>query len=159
MTFDLTFTDAIGYGLVAANREAIGTIVIGDFEETFSAALDVLSKRDYLGHWLEAAQRLEKGRSDSAIITSFADRGGEIIGMWWPLYALESGLIAVHNGLIFRDIVGPRFSVLCCYDYVGPHETTNEDGERISEWNTTFDDLAEFAARVEGRLADLDQRD
>ena len=153
MAFEITFTDTASYGLVAACCEATGTIVIGYYEETFSSALDVLCKRDYLAQWRQAAQRLVEGFSSSAIITSLADRGGAVIGMWWPLYACENGLIAVQNRLILRDVVGTGFSVASCYDNVGPHNTTTEDGEPISEWTTTFDDLVAFATRVERRLA------
>jgi hypothetical protein len=154
MAFDVTFTDTVDSRLVAANGEATGTIVIGDFKETFFADLDILSKHDYLAQWLKAAQRLQEGHGDSAIITSFADRGGAVIGMWWPLYVCETGLIAVQNRMILREIVGPHFSVASCYDHIGPHNTTNENDERISEWNTTFDDLAAFAVRVRGKLAE-----
>ena len=94
-----------------------------------------------------------EGHPCSAIITSFADRGGEIVGMWWPLYPLEgeTALVAVHNRLILRDTIDGRFSIQTCYEYVGPRNTRTEDGETVSEWSTTLGELAAFVTRVEAR--------
>lgn len=154
MAFDLTFTDTIAYALVAANREATGEIVIGDLKETFFAALHELSKRDYMRQWLSATRRLDEGCSRSAIITSLAPCGGEVLGMWWPLYVREGGQIAVQNRLILRDVVGVGFTLEACYEHIGSYSPVTEDGERISEWNTTSGEVAAFAARLEARLAE-----
>jgi hypothetical protein len=154
MPFDLTFTDAVSCDSLSPGREADGVILIGDFRETFSAALDLMSKRDYLQQWRYAARRIAEGSDCSAIITSFADRGGEIVGMWWPLYLCAGGLVAVQNRLILREVVDGRFSVNTCYDYVGPHNTMTEDGDAISEWVISVSELAAFAVRVKGRLSE-----
>jgi hypothetical protein len=153
MVFDLTFTDRVDYRLVADNREAVGSIVIGDFSETFFTALNIHSKCDYLRQWLDATCRLQGGNRESAIITSFAGHGGEILGWWWPMYLCDDGRIAVQNQLLHRDSVDTRFSIASCYDYIGPRNIMNDEGEPISEWWTTPGDLVAFATRVEGRLS------
>lgn len=154
MAFDVTFTDGLPCATLKPRGHASGVIVIGEFKETISTALDVLSKQDYMHQWRQAAQRIVQGRDRSAIITSFADRGGVIVGMWWPLYVCEAGLVAIQNQMISREVIDPRFSIHTCYDYVGLRETMNEEGETISEWVTTVDELAAFAKRIDKRLSE-----
>lgn len=154
MPFDVTFTDRLPDTLLTSGREAAGVVVIGAFEESFSTALDVVSKQDYLRQWWRASQRIVDGYDTSAIITSFADRGGEVVGMWWPLYVLENGLVKIQNQLILREAINNRFSLQTCYDYIGKRFTVTDEGDPISEWTITVAELTTFAARLQEHLAE-----
>lgn len=153
--FDLTFKDTTPYGFVGTSC-ATGSVLIGDSEETFLADLYVLSKRDYLRQWLEASLRVTELNDDSAIITSFSNEGGTPIGLMWPLYVTDCEVILVQNHLILREIVGDDFSVRTCHRHVPVRRVVTDDGDPISEWKTTVNEVAAFAARVRERLAELE---
>lgn len=153
MSFDVLFTDDVPYGLSAPKLEAKGVVVIGNFEETFYSALDRLSKLDYLWQWRYAVQRIIEGCGHSAVVTSFADRGGEIAGMWWPMYAMDGGLVVVQSHLILRQAIDEHFSLQTCYDYLGPHRSITEEDEPVSEWPVDWSELAAFSCRVQQRVA------
>ena len=154
MPFSLEFVDRIPLGVLGPGKYAKGRITIGEMRESFCAALDVLSKRDYMTQWVDAVERLERGYDSSAVVTCYADRGGEIIGMWWVLHReAGSSSVRVHNQLILRDQVGDAFGMACWQEYLPKYERIAEDGGEISEWATSIQDLRTFKEEVVRELA------
>ena len=156
MAFDFVFTDCISYDLITPMCEATVSVKVGELREKSYTELTVLSKRDYLSQWFKAVSRLKEGHNSSAIITSLGHHE-EVIGIWWPLFMCEHGRIAVQNRLILRKHVGYDFSIKTCYDYIGTFVKANDEGKRISEWNTTLNEIAAFGDTLKRRLAALDR--
>jgi hypothetical protein len=156
MSFTIEFLDTLLPDYTRSGEYADGRIVVDDYEETFSAALDVMSKRDYMAQWVAGIKRILRGHETSAIVTSYADRGGEILGMWYSLYRqADTAVVLIHNHLMLRDVVGGNFAVARYFEFVPPYESVNEDGERISEWLTSVSDLTECHTRLQRVIMEL----
>ena len=74
-----------------------GEIRLGDYRETFLAALDPWGRQDYERHWIEAAQRLIRGSDRTAFVTlAFQFR--------WVMWRDGTSLVAQEHLLGY----GPR---------------------------------------------------
>jgi hypothetical protein len=52
----------------------------------------------------------------------------------------------VQNRLLFLDQLPHDFDPAAPWDSVGPRRTVTEDGDQISEWRVSLDDIREFLA-------------
>lgn len=123
-----------------------GQISIGDFKENFYMATDNWSITDYQKQWKEGLERI-KTHDSSCLVVDFE---GPIDNPWVELWALykEGETIFIHNRCLFYEAFQevskdlPPFDLTSCYLYIVlPRETIDEDGNKISEWQTTLHDL------------------
>ena len=120
-----------------------GRVSIGEYRESFLASLEVWSREQYEAQWLEAAARLVAGEERSAFFTS-------AFQSWWAMWR-QGALVHVHEELI----VPQRFATLgptpdltrAPYQLLGPYAAVGQDGEPISEWQFSLDDVREYLRR------------
>ncbi len=148
MSFYLKYNDCIPYNHIGC-LFAQGQIKIGSFQESFSSALNVLSKMDYMTQWFEAITRIEQGYGSSAFLANYVGLEWEVIGMWWPLYySGDNKNVWIQNQLILQNEVDKNFTVGRYHEYISKHKQTNEEGETISEWNIAIEELVEFKDKL-----------
>jgi hypothetical protein len=138
--FDIEFTttepeqqDEGWYGLW-------GRVTLGTSVEDFLAPLSLWSREEYEQQWREAATRLLNGEERTAFFTS-------AFQFWWAMWQ-DEGDIRVHEEFLTAE----RLSVLgqtpdtsrAPYELLGEYRRTTEDGEAISEWRLSINDLERF---------------
>ena len=124
--------------------EARGMIAIGDFTETFSAPLGLWVPSDCRNSWRRAFGVLDaEPRSASCLMTSMIDPRSSNFLVGWPMYR-EGEDVYVQNALIFLDDIREVFDPAEPWGWVGARRGTDEDGNKISEWVTSMDDLRGF---------------
>jgi hypothetical protein len=127
-----------------ACAEASGTIVIGDFTETFADPLGFWDESDYRRSWRRAFDVLDAGpRSGSCLMTSMADPRNSNFLVCWPMYREGEG-VYIQHAIFFLDKVGAAFEPAAPWGCVGPRRGMDEDGNKISEWVTSMDSLRGF---------------
>jgi hypothetical protein len=129
-----------------------GEIVIGDLHETFVASLASWTRDDYDRHWRKALERLIAGADRSALITDYVEppthpSDGSYL-VWWPLYR-DGDTVYVQNHILFFGQLSQPFSSERPWDSVRDRETVNEDGQKISEWATTIEEIKYFLVGTE----------
>jgi hypothetical protein len=91
-----------------------GKIVIGDFQETFAASLASWAREDYNPHWRKALEKL------------------------------ISGTVYVQNHVLFFGQLTQPLSPERPWDSVRDRQLIDEEGQKISEWTTTVDEIKYF---------------
>ncbi len=144
----------------SGERVAVGEITIGDFRETFVSGLSLWAREQYELHWLKALERLAGGADRSALITDYVEPAAHVISesylVWWPLYR-ETDTILVQNQLLFFHQWSQPFSAACFWESVQNRRTVNEEGQKISEWGTTVQEIRAFLDSVKGRISPAPQ--
>ena len=143
VTTDESVSETAAEGVPAV----VGKIVIDDFQETFTASLAFWTRGDYELHWKRALERLIAGGERSALITDYsqppAHVGSEDFLIWWPLYR-DGDTVYIQNHLLFFGQLSRPFSPDRPWDSVRDRRLVNEDGQNISEWATTIEDIKHF---------------
>jgi hypothetical protein len=77
------------------------------------------------------------------LMTSMTDPRNSNFLVCWPMYR-EGENVYIQNTIIFLDEIEGDFDPATPWSYVGPRQGIDEDGNKISEWITSFDSLREF---------------
>jgi len=120
-----------------------GLIVIGEFSEHFQVDLEFWRQEDYVRHWRHALERITSDDQISCLITSLGDPRTSMMVFWWPLYR-TGDTIRVQNAIRSFDQLGGLFDSENPYPSVPPRRTVSEDGDPISEWSMSVDDVRKF---------------
>ena len=128
---------------------AWGRITIGSFAETFEADLCYWSPERYRRQWAEAAARLVAGDGRAAFITSMYPPTLATFIWWWPAWR-EGDRVIVQNHLLVFDQLDVPFDESDPYKSLGTLSRTNEDGDRISTWETSLAEVEAFGERLAG---------
>jgi hypothetical protein len=132
------------------NRQvALGVITIGDFNERFEALLGFWGKDDYQAHWQDALGRILRREEISCLITSMADPKTANFITWWPLYR-EGSAVIVQNHIFFLKDAKGKFDSKNPYTFVQRYRSVNADGQPISQWITSVEDIQEFVREISG---------
>ncbi|GAA4301153.1 hypothetical protein GCM10023086_16960 [Streptomyces venetus] len=133
-----------------AGGDAVGRITVGDFEESFPMDLTYRGVEEYQGSWIRALKRLERGdNATSCLVSSIKNPATSNFVFCWPLY--RSGeVVYVQSSLIFLEELDEAFVPDEPWRSVGPRSKVDEDGNEISEWQTTVDELRQFLHRQPG---------
>jgi hypothetical protein len=120
-----------------------GLIRIGTFEERFLSYTEFWSERDYEHAWIVAIKMLLNGGAKSALVTDAhdPDKGG--VSFIWPMYRVEEQVF-IQNHMLLPETAPRPFMLEKIIEDIGPRETVDEEGERISEWQVYLQDLAAF---------------
>jgi CdiI N-terminal domain len=122
---------------------ASGSIVIGEFTETFRVPLGFWDESDYRRSWRRAFEVLnENAHATSCLMTAMTDPENSNFLTCWPMYR-EGEDVYIQNALIFLDEI-EDFDLAAPWDSVRPREVIDEDGNRISEWATSMRSVREF---------------
>ena len=151
MAFAIKFTDdPLEYlGDDATVPSAVGRIVLGDWQEEFVSSLYEWDQDAYRTQWLSALQALLSGERAAALITEYLSPDVSSHLVWWKLYRGSADTVYVQNQLLFYDGAGRGFSVTDAASYLGQRRTHGEDGDAISEWQVSLQEIASFLENSE----------
>ena len=122
---------------------AIGTLRLGEHNEYFESVLGFWGTDDYEEIWIKGLRRLIMGASTSCLATSVLYPPNANFVEVWPLYREESD-VYVQDCLLFLDQLSHEFDPAAPWESVFPRSVVSEDGQRISEWRVSIDDIGEF---------------
>ncbi len=145
MSFSITFIEDNQDNRNKAHVKEMqrGTIVIGEFKETFESPLLFWSVSDYQAHWKQALERIVSGALNSCLITSIYDPGISNFWIWWLLYR-EGQMVYIQNHLLFLERLKSVLDPLNPYIHIPERRVINEDGQQISEWQTSIKAIEQF---------------
>ncbi len=111
---------------LGSNNERLGTIAVGDFSERFACSFPKEEVEQLESLWKSQLGRLLEGEKSVALVHDprFA----------WVIYRDGSECFVQQ---VFSE--NGDFS-----EHLTKRVTVNEDGERISEWSTTIDEISRF---------------
>ncbi|CAL9560575.1 hypothetical protein [Streptomyces sp. enrichment culture] len=100
---------------------------------------------EYRASWTRALQVLVQGASDatSCLVASITDPASSNFVFCWPLYRSGS-IVHVQNAIIFLDELQEEFVPAEPWRFVQPRSTIDDDGQEISEWQTTVSEVMAF---------------
>ena len=125
----------------------MGEIVIGNFRERFETPLDYWAIKDYESQWKEALRRTIEGNGKSCLITSMNDPQTSNFYIWWPIYR-EDESVFIQNHLFFLEEALEPFDFYNPYKSVRERITINEEGQEISEWMVSIDEISDFFEKI-----------
>jgi hypothetical protein len=145
MAFDLKFT-----GLAYEKQEHEAEIIIGSFSEKLLIPTTYWDVLDYQKQWRSAANTIltSEPNSASALITSMYEPKNANFITLWSIYR-EGGTVFIQNKLLFMKDIKGSFKLEKMHEYIGSRVNVNQDGEKISEWSCTIDELKEFRDRMQ----------
>ncbi|MGA5035848.1 hypothetical protein ACPCA8_02175 [Streptomyces capoamus] len=134
----------------AAGEGAIGCITVGDFEENFLMDLTYWDVEQYQKSWARSLRVLERGDDvTSCLISSITDPADSNFIFCWPLY--RSGeIVYIQNSIIFLEDLAEGFNPAEPWRFVEPRSTVDEEGNKISEWQTTISAIRRFSKIPKG---------
>jgi CdiI N-terminal domain len=134
-------------GFTGFDREdplvAVGALKLGEEHEYFESVLGFWGIDDYKAIWAAGLKRLLAGARISCLATSVTDPANANFVEVWPLYREES-VVYAQNHLMFLDQLPHEFDPAAPWQCIRPRSVVDEDGDRISEWRVSIDDIGEF---------------
>ncbi len=119
-----------------------GQISIGDFAEEFECAIHYWNKEKYINQWLEGCNKICE-ESKSALMTSIHEPKKANFMVWWVMHR-EKNIIYIQNHLLMMEGLLSPFVEENIYEHIRDRETIDEDGNEISEWQTTVSEVQEW---------------
>ncbi len=121
---------------------ALGEISLRNFTENFQSSLSFWRIEDYEKQWIEAAKRIfEFNRT--AFITDLGNPKISNFVTWWKAWRIDEQIF-VQNQLSFLKEISGLFDLNNPYEFIGDRATETEDGEIISEWEVSVQDIKNF---------------
>jgi hypothetical protein len=126
------------------HSQAVGRIRVGGFTEIFPIDLSFWSVNEYRTSWWRALTALEQVETTtSCLISSITDPGRSNFISCWPMYR-EGDVVYVQNSIILLDELDEAFDPQEPWRYVQPRCSVDEDGNRVSEWVTSWPQVRRF---------------
>ena len=124
---------------------APGRLVLGKSQEEFLANLSLWDESDYESHWARELKTLVGGSPKVALIVSYNDpRAASNIEIW---RAYRDGeLVHFQNQILWYSALPHAFEVSKLSQYIDDREVMTAEGNRISEWDVTIQDIELFLA-------------
>ena len=122
-----------------------GRLTLGRFQEEFQAPLYEWAPGDYVAHWLESAQRLLRGSPVAVFLTHMA-RPDASYHVGWPAWR-EGDRVFVQERLFLREQLNGPFDPEFPEVHAGERLERSVEGERVSQWEVSLNDLAAFVER------------
>ena len=141
MAFDIEFLPP---GTPATDPHlAVGRITVGSFSENFETDLGHWDRSRYEADWRANVRRILDGADRAALLTSLTEPTMANFFVWWPLYR-DGDTVRIQNHLLFLEELPAPFDIDHPWKSVRDRETTDEDGNRFSEWSCSVSDLASW---------------
>ena len=115
-------------------------IDINNFSERFQAPLTVWDVERYKQQWEDAIARILAGEAKNYLVAGLRDPWGSDFISLFALYR-EGDEIFIQNQIILCEGNEERIAKMDLLDLVEKRETHTEDGEEISEWKVSIDEL------------------
>jgi hypothetical protein len=77
------------------------------------------------------------------LITTLYDPANANFIFWWPMYRRGEDILVQNQMLLLMEIeelLDPDNP----YSFISEYESSNEDGEKISEWKISVEDISRF---------------
>lgn len=142
--FNLTLNQS---AVSAGDTTTNGTIRIGDFSERFEVDLSYWAAEQYRASWRAAASLLVSGGDKAAFITSISDPATANIIFWWTAHR-DGERVYLQQQVLFLEQLQTAFDPSAPFIHIGPREQVDEDGNKISEWAVSVDDMRAFLDAV-----------
>lgn len=128
------------------DQTALGRILIGSFCERFELITSYWSTLDYQEHWQNALHYLISHRQSAvALMTWMAPVSVEAIRRAWILYR-ENDRVFVQERVFIPGEHPATFDNNEMMVNLRPRETRDEEGNKISEWETSVAAIKGFLA-------------
>lgn len=123
-------------------RSGRGTIIIGDFRESFTASFHFWRPEQYLENWCNSLRLMLNGSARGCFITNMNSdlKGNNGYGMSWEFFRVDKDIV-FHNRLIMPEAPIEGLASLNPEPWVEERETVTEDGFPISEWRVRRENL------------------
>lgn len=121
-----------------------GEIIIDSFSEPFFSNNTFFKEEDYKRHWKKASEILiEKKKSYFLTMVYDPEKANFFTG--WPCYQIKN-IVYFQNKIIFADQYCLRdvLSFDCDFEDI---EFCDEDGEKLSTWETSFQSILDFSRK------------
>lgn len=120
-----------------------GQIKIGSFQERFIASLVYWDAAHYRCHWKQAVARIVHSSDISCLITSIVYPATAKYLFWWPMYRVRN-TVYIQNQILFFDSLSSPLDEDNPFSFVTERRTVDEDGNAISEWSVSVDEMESF---------------
>lgn len=117
-------------------------IVINEFSEVMNIPLSYWSINDYKVSWLSSLEEGLANKKHATLAVSMYEPENTNFIFTWVLYFLGNDVF-VQNSILFLDEC-PGFTPETINIFTKPRTTHNEDGMKISEWNTDLKSVMDF---------------
>jgi len=153
MVFNIQLFEIPIPNLKTGDKAVYGEITIGDFNERFSASMTYWTREDYLQQWMKSIGTVVGtiGNTKGALVTNMYDPAHANFISCWPLYK-EGEKVYIRNQLLFLNELPHPFLIEDIAKYIGNRVQTTDDGNLISEWETTPNDLKSCLKHLEQLL-------
>lgn len=119
-----------------------GKIIIDDFEENFTLPISYWSLDDYKKSWLNSLRQGIENKDHAALPVSMYDLSSANFIFIWKIY-FENIIVHIQNSMIFLDQY-PGFKIEKINQFIKPRRTHNDEGMKISEWDTDLASVIKF---------------
>ena len=134
---------------------ATGLITIEDFQETLLIPLGFWDEKKYQRHWKEQISNFVYQQLDRTfLITEIFDakqlppKTVNTLG-WWIFYREKNRVIIQQEFLALNELKS-EFTLEGASQFIDERQTHTDEGNRISEWETSISSLQEFLERSNG---------
>jgi hypothetical protein len=121
----------------------LGRICLGDFRENFDLASGYWSPGDYERSWLRCLREMINGADIVAFMSWMYQPGTDRPFRAWIGYR-DGSAVRFQDVLLLPGIADLRFSGDHVLLNPPARKTKSEDGDPISEWSATLDDMTTF---------------
>ncbi|MDR3431686.1 MAG: hypothetical protein P4L95_07230 [Rouxiella aceris] len=118
------------------------SIIIDDFSETMNIPLSYWNISDYKDNWLSSLEEGLANKKHATLAVSMYEPENTNFIFTWVLY-FSGNNVFVQNSILFLDEC-PGFTPQTINSFTQPRTTHNEDGMKISEWNTDLKSVLDF---------------
>lgn len=127
---------------VEGERVLPAAIIIDEFSEMMHIPLSYWNIEDYKKSWLKSLDEALAGKKHAVLVVSMYEPERANFIFTWVLY-FHGDKVYVQNKVLFLDEY-PDFTLDKVNDFIEPRITHNEDGMKISEWNTDINSVLGF---------------
>lgn len=117
-------------------------IIIDDFKESLYIPISYWSLEDYKKSWRKSIKEGLQKKNHAALAVSMHEPENTNFVFIWALYFIGN-TAHIQNKVLFIE-EHPNFTIDSINDCIRPRETHNEDGMKISEWNTDIKSILDF---------------
>ncbi|MDW8848443.1 hypothetical protein SD961_21585 [Erwinia sp. MMLR14_017] len=118
------------------------SIVIDEFSEVMNIPLSYWNISDYKYSWLSSLEEGLANKKHATLAVSMYEPDNANFIFTWVLY-FSGDDVFVQNNILFLDECS-GFTPETINSFTEPRTTHNEDGMKISEWNTNLKNILDF---------------
>lgn len=141
--FNIEFINSVPTSEEKKENSFYCRISVGDFTEEFLASMSYWDRSKYEKQWAEGLFKIIQGEAKSCLVACMYDPENANFISIWSLYNLHNAVV-VQNNLIFIDELDTKFNERNLYLSIPERETVTEDGEPISEWYTSKEEIMDY---------------